>query len=660
MLACNKCRTGLRASGDSWCWGCRALESAQLELGRRWSNQGARALAEEILLSAVRQVRALGALGPTLLAGEEPANLLSVPAGSTPRVVAGPVNPPPLRAESAAAPATSGVAVLAATRARKEEEVNPRAKRHRPIKEEDEYTYTSEEEVVDPKQRSNPAAGISSKAPLATPRGGYHSERDLRHKKKKKDKTHRSGRKHQRHQKSGPERVVHRRLEAHHLDHPSRRDFRPLPVCAMTEDFHSAPYGDEEVVEPVWEEEELSLQFSFETPGTWAALELTPGGIVEIPLEVTGEGCPNPVAALLIMEKLGERSYSVKYVGTNDKEDRLRHKELGKDFNQRGATLHLCLTGERLCEVDRENPLVRHVEKLTYWPPHSFPAAYCTAHGKRALKTFMEKIESGTSSPIPALPLTGKSRVASNSSPNPLVEKPSGHMGGDFFSGLEAMKARVGNAGPSILRRTVSWADKDSAVESRRGEVPALTPRLALPALPGGPVSIPVKAEQILVEDSGSESRRRSKKSGKGGRLFARARAQEAAEAGVPNKRRGRSESRKSRRKSKKRRRRSSSSSGSGKSSSIESRSSYEKELIPPVRRKAEKKPGAVFEELLTHIRKQLSEREQGLGRELHAEMTGETEVKVSLFFQLFWRSRFETRPRDQRELYLLARCMDP
>ena len=41
------------------------------------------------------------------------------------------------------------------------------------------------------------------------------------------------------------------------------------------------------------------------------------------------------------------------------REDRVRHKELGKEFNQRGATLHLCLTGERLCEVERENPSVR-------------------------------------------------------------------------------------------------------------------------------------------------------------------------------------------------------------------------------------------------------------------------------------------------------------
>ena len=70
-MACNKCRQGNRSPGDTWCLGCRALEVAQLELGRRWPCQPARDLAEEILLSATRHVKRLGELGPGLLS--EPA-----------------------------------------------------------------------------------------------------------------------------------------------------------------------------------------------------------------------------------------------------------------------------------------------------------------------------------------------------------------------------------------------------------------------------------------------------------------------------------------------------------------------------------------------------------------------------------------------------------
>ena len=85
--------------------------------------------------------------------------------------------------------------------------------------------------MVDRKLRGIATACISSKAPspIITPRGDYHTEREHRPKKKKKDKTHRSGRKHPTHQKGGSARVVHRRLEAHHVEYPSRQDFRTFP-----------------------------------------------------------------------------------------------------------------------------------------------------------------------------------------------------------------------------------------------------------------------------------------------------------------------------------------------------------------------------------------------------------------------------------------------
>ena len=33
--------------------------------------------------------------------------------------------------------------------------------------------------------------------------------------------------------------------------------------------------------------------------------------------------------------------------------------------------------------------------------------------------------------------------------------------------------------------------------------------------------------------------------------------------------------------------------------------------------------------------------------------------MKMTLFFNLFWRTRFESRPRDQKELFILCRCID-
>ena len=94
--------------------------------------------------------------------------------------------------------------------------------------------------------------------------------------------------------------------------------------------------------------------------------------------------------------------------------------------------------------------------------------------------------------------------------------------------------------------------------------------------------------------------------------------------------------------------------------SSKSSSSSYsdEKELMAPIRKKADRKPGAVMEELLAHARPLLSEREAGEGRG-SGSTRAETEVKLTLFFQLFWTDKFASRPRNLHELYLLVRCSD-
>ena len=64
------------------------------------------------------------------------------------------------------------------------------------------------------------------------------------------------------------------------------------------------------------------------------------------------------------------------------------------------------------------------------------------------------------------------------------------------------------------------------------------------------------------------------------------------------------------------------------------------------------------MEELLAHARAMLSEREAGEGRG-SASSHVESEVKLTLFFQLFWKEKFASRPRDLHELYLLVRCSD-
>ena len=59
---CNKCKVGFPAEGDSWCTGCSGLELAQSLLCQRWQSPGVRKVAEEVLVTSARLVRAFANL----------------------------------------------------------------------------------------------------------------------------------------------------------------------------------------------------------------------------------------------------------------------------------------------------------------------------------------------------------------------------------------------------------------------------------------------------------------------------------------------------------------------------------------------------------------------------------------------------------------------
>ena len=62
-LRCNKCGQDSPHLGDSWCLACSALEALTGELRCGWGSPGSRAIATDLITSAVRQVRALRRIG---------------------------------------------------------------------------------------------------------------------------------------------------------------------------------------------------------------------------------------------------------------------------------------------------------------------------------------------------------------------------------------------------------------------------------------------------------------------------------------------------------------------------------------------------------------------------------------------------------------------
>ena len=244
-MACKKCRQGVRSAGDTWCLGCRALEVAQLELGRRWPNQGARDLAEEILLSATRQIKRLGELGPGLLTEQARFSLaFESGAAAAPPVRAGPPGPAgreERRAEAAVGPTPDLAAPVAGP-------LGATGSGDRGAaggQDEDEYTYESfsiEAKEEEPAADLGTAAKSSAPPPVPEPvvrppdlvlrEAARKRELEVeevraeagkkKKNKKKKDKRRRSGRKHQQVTKKPEGALSHRRLTQDDLDFPRR------------------------------------------------------------------------------------------------------------------------------------------------------------------------------------------------------------------------------------------------------------------------------------------------------------------------------------------------------------------------------------------------------------------------------------------------------
>lgn len=101
---------------DSWCLGCSAAEALTAELRNTWGSPGSRALATDLLVSGLRQVRALRRLG--LAAGGNRAALgagdregRETPRGSLPPPE--PVRPPSSLPRETPAPAAASTEVKA-------------------------------------------------------------------------------------------------------------------------------------------------------------------------------------------------------------------------------------------------------------------------------------------------------------------------------------------------------------------------------------------------------------------------------------------------------------------------------------------------------------------------------------------------------------------
>eukprot|EP00435_Cladocopium_sp_Y103_P051085 s2152_g15.t1 len=350
---------------DSWCLGCSGLETLQTELNAPWQLPAFREAAHDVVVSAVRSVKALRRLASSCYSADRSRAavedaLSKGPAGSSkqpksPEKAKGTLPPPP--------PPPS---------VKNQEESSEGESEEEESREEDQEHTVGASAKSDPARKPAepdrpPRKDREEREPLPRSSGRDQQHRDHRHhregghdstrgeqKKKKKRKRedrsrgNRAGKNHQR---------VYRQLED--------------PGLAVTEGDMSAVDG---------------LQYDLDDKKEWDAMVLTRGEIIEVHLPSTNLSCEEDLWAAfwvkqVIMLGTGDYAAIVKSVGCSNPD---WSKYLSNNFNRKVGRLHFC--NERPCVVTED--FAMHVTKLRVYSVEAFDRPYITTHIRRQLKNW--------------------------------------------------------------------------------------------------------------------------------------------------------------------------------------------------------------------------------------------------------------------------------
>ena len=212
MDRCQKCGQSAPHLGDSWCLACTATEALSGELRAGWGPSGYRAVVNDLLVSSVRQVRALRRLSLCAGAGPAPGDR----AGSTR------AHPDIKERESSAAPSHRAPAPP-----------TPPSPPRAVVKEEDEATEesesedSSEEPEEKPKESDEKAKEPSTTGlPGAFAKSKAHKERSASLPRRRRESPERGGKKEREHKEKKRERDQERspRKERKHRPREDHED----------------------------------------------------------------------------------------------------------------------------------------------------------------------------------------------------------------------------------------------------------------------------------------------------------------------------------------------------------------------------------------------------------------------------------------------------
>ena len=408
--------------------------------------------------------------------------------------------------------------------------------------------------------------------------------------------------------------------------------------------------------------------------------------------------------AFVVLSKVlmsdGSMILAVKSLGSSETSTTI---QLSKAFNRRPGSLHVC-QGTEDCHVHDEE-IVFHCRNLELADGSSFTAPYLGTAGKRLLRQVQQEATPGpevTGSGEEGEEKKKDAETAPTDRPPDLSSaerrersgKGEGTNSREQSEQYHKLRERLEHAKKKQRKETPDWGDSWNFPGFDPGggllqQAPHLSSSYKLGQVfgeAGNPTSAPMSGQQ--PQGGGATNRHTmsgwnpvTSRSSVGSQLVLRAAAnlQEGGNGGgfppggnllqlFAAGKKKKKKKRKSKKKKKKRRRTghgggSSGGGGSGGSSTSPSSSdessgdgSSDESYLPPLRRKAARKPGSVLRLLLDQVESQLSELQGAEGHQ--AALLGGT--KLLTYFHLLVRGNgVQTTSRDGRELYLIAVLLD-
>ena len=376
-------------------------------------------------------------------------------------------------------------------------------------------------------------------------------------------------------------------------------------------------------------------------PLLWQKLHLPPGSVIDfVPKDKDGKEMGH-VGLFVTTVEYQPHGFTlvVRLVGTEDPKAR---DELQKAYRSGRKRVHICyLDDTGTCPMEKK--VKTHIHEFTWFPPGGFAPGWLDAAGKKLVKSGIE--------------LEQKAGIAPWAEPpaDPGPKFPPQPPFGSAEQKLQALRAqpsapgRVHFGGEQVIPASSPAPGRPSAL--RRAGTSGWPAASAVPQLaPAMPLPVPVKQER-MIEISDTE---RSGPSAKGSLRNALASAAVAHNQKAKESRK----SKKSKKSSKKSKRKKSKSRHKGSSSSSEDEypeESSSDDLVPPLKKRAKKTPGSVYQMLEQQALEHLAQD----GVLDMSRNPGDIKGKIFTYYQLVLKPHLDTKTRDAKEIALLAHSLD-